>query len=191
MDTLRYSTWGIVRQCLLILIVALVIVGLFFLPIYGGPAPYQKIGPIWTSVSLVLLGYGAIVQAVRTWLLLSNEGIALTLTPLGIDFHSVWMRRSFAWNEIASVALERRSTRNDHFFVVAIHASRGWKKRFDIRARLLDGALDVIGIWADKAETQLLLHGGTPVAPPTGWLTGRLWRWDQASIATARLKSMQ
>ena len=191
MDMLRYSTWVIVRQCLLILFVALVIGGLFFLPSHGSPAPYRRIGPVWTSVSLVIIGYGAVIQAVRTWLLLGNDRIALTLTPLGIDLHSLWMRRSFVWDGIASVALERRSTRNGHYFVVSIRGSWGWKKRYDVRTRLLEGSLDAIGGWADRAEAQLLLHGGTPVAPPTGWLSGRLWRWDQARIARARLKSMQ
>jgi hypothetical protein len=191
MDTLRYSTWGVVRQCLLIAFVALVIIALFILPSHGSPPAYRRIGPVWTSVCLMLVGYGAIVQAVRTWLLLSNDRIALTLTPQGIGLHGAWTRRSFEWNEIRSVALERRSNRNGHYFVVAIHALAGWKKRYDVRARLLDGSLDAIGVWADKAEAQLLSHGGSPVEPPSGWLSGRLWRWDQSRIAKARLKSVE
>lgn len=96
MDTLRYFTWGVVRQCLLIAFIALVIIALFFLPNHGNPPAYRRIGPVWTSVALILVGYGAIVQAVRTWLVLSNDGVALTLTPQGIHLHGVWTRRIFA-----------------------------------------------------------------------------------------------
>ena len=191
METLRYSTWGIVRQCLLVAFTALVIIGLFFLPSHGNPAAYRRIGPVWTSVALMLIGYGAVVQAVRTWLLLGNDGVALTLTSQGISLHGVWTRRSFAWEEIKSVALERRSTRNGHYYVIALRCLAGWKKRYDVRARLLQGSLDAIGTWAEKAEAQLLSHGGVSVAPPTGWLSGRLWRWDQARIAKARLRSVE
>lgn len=191
METVRYSTRGVVLQCLLIALIALVIAALFFLPSHGNPPAYRRIGPVWTSVGLMLVGYGAIVQAVRTWLLLSNDGVALTLTSQGIDLHSVWTRRSFAWNEIKSVALARRSTRNGHYYVVSIHALKGWKKRYDIRTWLLQGSLDSLGNWAEKGEAQLLAHGGAPVVPPNGWLSGRLWRWDQAHIAKARQKSIE
>ena len=169
---------------------ALVIIGLFFLPSHGNPAVYRRIGPVLTSVALMLIGYGALVQAVRTWLLLSNDGVALTLSPQGIDLHGIWTRRSFAWNEIKAVALERRSTRNGHYFVISIRRLVGWKKRHDVRTQMLQGSLDAIGNWADKAEAQLLLHGGLPVAPPTGWLSYRLWRWDQARITEARRRSV-
>ena len=190
MGTLRYSTWGIVKQCLLVAFTALLIIGLVFLPSHGKPALYHRIWPVWTSVATVLFGYAAVVQAVRTWLLLSNDGVALTLTPAGLDLHGVWTRRSFAWNEIKSVALERRSTRNGHYFVVAIRILAGWRKRYDVRTRLLQGSLDEVGSWADKAEEQLLSHGGSPVSPPMGWLSARLWRWDQARIAKARQRSI-
>lgn len=190
MDTLPYSTWGVVKQCLLVAFTALLIIGLVFLPSHGKPALHHRIGPVWTSVATMLIVYAAVVQAVRTWLLLSNNGVALTLTPAGIDLHGAWTRRSFAWNEMKSVALERRSTRNGHYFVIAIRILAGWRKRYDVRTRLLQGSLDEIGIWADKAETQLLSHGGSPVTPPTGWLSARLWRWDQSRIAKARQRSI-
>jgi len=151
---------------------------------------WQQLGPVAASVILSLAGYALAIAGIRMILLLGNGGIAFAASDKGVSAHGFWGKRDASWDEVGAVELQRVSTRNSHFYAISVRFGSGmWASRIRVRASELEGKLDELGQWADRAEALRIAHGGEPLTLSGVPLFAWFQRRQQARIARDRAAS--